>query len=156
MKYIVRSIKYFFYYIIILCVVLGGLVLIGIVDADPAVMFRGGVKSIEQIALMFAVVAAIYPKVGFCTRSAKIAGDYSQIRQGIVDYMEIRGYKLETEEGENMTFRLRNKVNAAARMLEDRVTMTRELGGFAVEGITKDVIRIIGGLEYKFRTEEES
>lgn len=41
-------------------------------------------------------------------------------------------------------------------MLEDRITMTRTLGGFEVEGLTKDVVRIIGGLEYKFRRNDEN
>jgi len=155
MKYFVRAVKYFFYYIILFAIVMAVLVFLGVVDANIAAMFRAGYKSILQIVVLFGIVASFYPKAGFISRPAKIEGEYSQIRDGIVDFMEMRGYRLETEEGENMTFRLTNKVNATFRMLEDRITMTRELGGFQVEGLTKDVVRIIGGLEYKFRKEEE-
>ena len=54
-----------------------------------------------------------------------------------------------------MTFRLRSKFSALFKMFEDRITMTRELGGFEVEGLTKEVVRIVGGLEYKFRAADE-
>ena len=40
-------------------------------------------------------------------------------------------------------------------MMKDRITMTREMGGFEVEGLTKEVVRIVGGLEYKFRAADE-
>jgi hypothetical protein len=50
-----------------------------------------------------------------------------------------------------MTFRLRSKVSAIFKMLEDRITLTRTEGGFAAEGLTKEVVRIAGALEYRFR-----
>ena len=39
------------------------------------------------------------------------------------------------------------------RMLEDRVTFTRTATGFELEGPTKDLVRIVSALEYKFRPE---
>ena len=66
MKYFIRSVKYFFYYILILIVIMAVLVAAGLVEPDPATMFRNGFKSLGQILLLFAAVAAIYPKVGFC------------------------------------------------------------------------------------------
>jgi hypothetical protein len=155
MKYFIRSVKYFFYFAFILSLIMAALAFIGLVDADIETMFRDGTKSILQIALLFVVVAAVYPKFGFSKRFLQIGGEFSEVRDGIVKQMEARGYRLESEKGENMTFRLRSKVNAIARMMEDRITMTREIGGWSVEGLTKDVIRVIGGLEYNFRKEEE-
>ena len=67
----------------------------------------------------------------------------------------MRCYRLESENGESMTFRLRSRFSALFKMFEDRITMTRELGGFEVEGLTKEVVRIVGGLEYKFRAPDE-
>lgn len=155
MKYIARAIKYFFYYTIILAVIMAALVLFDLVEADPAVMFRQGWKSIGEILLLFGTVAAIYPKFGFTRRTADVPGEYSQVRQGVIDYMENRGYRLENEDGlGTMTFRLRSKASAVTRMLEDRITMTHNLEGFEIEGLTKDVVRIVGGLEYKFRVED--
>ena len=155
MKYLIRAIKYFFYFIIILCVIMAALVLLDFVEADPQVMFRSGWKSVGEILLLFGVVAAVYPKVGFTKRDARISGEYSSIRPEIISHMESRGYRLESEVGENLTFRLRNRLSAVTRMLEDRITMTRDLGGFQIEGLTKDVTRIVGGLEYRFRSNEE-
>ena len=49
-----------------------------------------------------------------------------------------------------MTFRLRSPLNRLTRMFEDRITMTRELPGFMLEGPSKDVTRLIYGLESRF------
>ena len=100
---------------------------------------------------MFACVAAVYPIFGFVRKSAIIPGDFREIRQGIIDAMEERGYRLESEDGENMTFRNGSFLNRLTRMFEDRITFTRELGGFCLEGLRKDTIRIVYGLENRFR-----
>ena len=155
MKYFIRSVKYFFYYILILIVIMAVLVAAGLVEPDPATMFRNGFKSVGQILLLFAVVAAIYPKVGFCKRKAAVEGEFEDLKDGIKIIMEDRGYRLESENGEKMTFRVASKINAIARMLEDRVTVCAVPDGLEVEGITKDVIRIISNLEYRLRSGNE-
>ena len=155
MKYFIRAVKYFFYFTILFVVIMAALVFIGVVKADVSLMFRDGYKSLWQIALLFAFVSAFYPRFGFIKRSVILKGEYSDLRGGIIEYMEMRGYRLESEDGENMTFRLRSKFSALFKMFEDRITMARELGGFEVEGLTKEVVRIVGGLEYKFRVLDE-
>lgn len=154
MKYIVRALKYFVYISLIVTIIMLILVALKLVSPDVNVMFREGWGSILKIALMFLAVSAIYPKFGYAKRGVRITGSYSEIRDGVVAFMEERGYELETEEGENMTFRLRNKFNRAARTWEDRITLTRELAGFYMEGISKDVARLASGLEFKFRNPE--
>ena len=69
--------------------------------------------------------------------------------------MENRGYKLESEKGENMTFRNRSILNRITRMMEDRITFTRTLGGFELEGLRKDTIRVIYGLENALRNSSD-
>ena len=69
--------------------------------------------------------------------------------------MESRGYRLESEEGETMKFRLRSKVSAFFKMFEDRITMVKEPGGFSVEGMRREIVRIISGLEHKFKNESD-
>ena len=155
MKYCIRAIKYFFYFLIVFCLIMAIFVFAGFVKADPREMFRDGYNSVWQAALLLGVVSALYPKFGFTVKSVEIEGEYSEIRDEIVRYMESRGYKLETENGENLTFRLRSKVSALFRMLEDRVTLTRKPGGFTAEGLTKEIVRITGGLEYRLRNREE-
>lgn len=151
LKYIIRAIKYFFYFSLLLIVLLTILVLAHIVDGNIETMFRDGYKSLIQIGIMFGCVSAIYPVFGFVRKDAVIPGEHSDIRGGIIDFMESRGYKLESEDGENMTFRSRSLFHRFSRMLEDRITLTRNLGGYQVEGLRKDVVRLIYGLESKFR-----
>lgn len=155
MKYLVRAIKYFFWFSIIFIMIMVVLVMLGMAGGSPDQMFRDGWKSVAYIAVLFAAVAAFYPKVGFISKEVSIPGEYNDIRDGIVDVMESKGYMLEAEEGENMTFRLRSKINALFKMFEDRVTLTREPGGFIAEGLTKEIVRIAGALEYRFRAPEE-
>ncbi|MBR1871742.1 MAG: hypothetical protein IJ795_00855 [Bacteroidales bacterium] len=153
MKYIVRAIKYYIYYWLLLAVLLGILVLFKFVDSNPEAMFRHGYDSFWQIGLMFGVVALAYPFFGFKKYGIALPGEYKDLRPGILEVMEGRGYELETEDGENMTFRLRNKFNRLTRMLEDRVTLERDLHGFMIEGPNRDVVRLKNAIEYKFREE---
>lgn len=153
MRYLIRSLKYFVWFTVILCITMGIMVALGVVDADPKLMFRDGMKSVWQIAVLFFVVALVYPLTGFRKINAVVPGEYNEVRDKVVSFMESKGYYLETEEGEMMTFRLRSKVGAFLKMNEDRVTFVKEPGGFVVEGLRKVTIRLVSGLEYKFRDE---
>lgn len=154
LKYIVRAVKYFFYFTILLIIIMTVLVLAHVLDGNISTMFRNGYDSLWQIALMFAAISSVYPIFGFVKKEALIPGEYAEVRDGVVKYMEDKGYRLEKEEGENLTFRNRSFLNRLSRMLEDRITLTRTLGGFEVEGLRKDAIRIIYGLENALRKTE--
>ena len=67
--------------------------------------------------------------------------------------MQEKGYRLEKEEGENLTFRYRGAVGRLLKMYEARLTFTRSFSGFEIEGLRKDVIRIVYGLESAFRND---
>lgn len=151
MKYIVRVIKYFIYVCVLMTLILWILSLLHIVEGNVETMFRDGYKSIGYIALMFLAVSSLYPRFGFTKRGTVIQGAYSEIRGGVINYMESKGYRLESEEDENLTFRLRSPLARLTRMLEDRITMSRELPGYTIEGPTKDVVRISYGLENAFK-----
>lgn len=154
MKYIIRAIKYFLYITVFMILILAALVLCGAVSPDINIMFRNGYNSLLQIVLMFFGVSLIYPKFGYTKRGAVLPGEYSEIRDGIISYMEGRQYRLETEENENLTFRIISPVKRILRVGEDRITMTRDLAGYIVEGPSKDVIGIVAGLENKLRYSE--
>ena len=153
MKYLVRSIKYFAYLAIFLCIVLVLLSVFGVIGSSVNDIFREGTTSLLKIAGILAVFAIIYPRLGFGTRKAFVPGAYGEIRLGVVDLMHERGYVLESEEGENMTFRLQSPVMRLFRMLEDRITFTRCGTGFELEGPVKDLVRIARALESRFRPE---
>lgn len=155
MKYLIRSIKYFVWFAIILAITMTVMASLGLVEADLESMFRDGTKSLWQIAALFAIFALLYPMTGFRNQKTEIPGEYGEIRDKIIGLMGQRGYVLEKEDGENMTFRLETKFRQAMKMFEDRITMTRVPGGFKIEGLRKEVVRIISFLEYKFRENGE-
>ena len=154
MKYFIRAVKYFVYITIVITIILAILVALGFVSSDINIMFSHGWKSVGMILLMFACVSAFYPKFGYCKRYARINGEYKDIRDDVVSYMEGRGYRLESEQDENMTFRIKSAFTRVARVWEDRITLERDLGGFTLEGCAKDVARVASGLEYRFRVPE--
>lgn len=155
MKYIIRAVKYFFYFCILLAIMLGILVLIHATDATSIEgLFKDGYNSLVKIAIMFGCVSAVYPIFGFQKKEAVVPGEYREIRSGVIEFMESRGYRLESEQGEDMTFRISSPVSRLFRMYEDRITLTRRISGFDVEGLRKDVVRLVYGLEQKMRTPE--
>ncbi len=150
MQYLRRAVKYFFYFLSIIIIIMAVLVALGMVEPNVETMFKNGYDSLWQIAIMLMLFAVAYPFFGFMTKEAIVPGSYGEIRDGVVSFMEDHGYRLEKEEGENLSFRLKSKVNRASRMCEDRITMTRSFTGFSVEGLRKDVVRLCYGLENKF------
>lgn len=153
MKYLVRSIKYFAYLAVILCIFIVVLSLFGVVGTTLDEIFKDGAGSLWKIAAIIAVFAAIYPHLGFGRRNALVPGSYEEIRDGVIDVMHQRGYVLEDEKDQNLKFRLQSPVMRLTRMLEDRVTFERIGTGFELEGPVKDLVRIVSALESRFRPE---
>ena len=148
MKYIIRSVKYFIYLVVIISLILAILVLIGAAEADISTMFRNGYNALWQIAILFAVIAAIYPKFGFITRDAIMTGTLVENTDRVRNYMASREYVLESENGNVLTYRHRGFISRLTRMFEDRITITLlEGGGATVEGLRKDAFRIAAGIE---------
>ena len=156
MKYILRAVKYFISICVFITFFILILVLLGFVSSDIETMFSQGWKSVGYIAIMFAVVSAVYPLFGYKKRLAGVLGDFADLRPGVLSYMENRGYVLESEDDEKMTFRSRSLLRRIFRVWEDRITIEKTFGGFEVEGLTRDVSPIVYGLEYKFRNPEEN
>lgn len=155
MKYVIRAVKYFLYFCILLAAMLAILSVTHVIEGPVEGMFREGYDSLVKIAIMFGCVSAVYPMFGFMKKEALIPGEYGEIRGRIIEYMENRGYRLESEQDENMTFRSRSVVTRLFRMYEDRITLTRRVTGFDVEGLRKDVVRVAYGLESALRHPEE-
>lgn len=155
MRYIIRSIKYFIYFSLLLVVMLTVLRLLHMTgDAtDIPSMFKDGYNSLLYIALMFAGVSAIYPLVAFAKMKAIVAGDDAEAAKVVKEYMDGRGYLLEKEDAESMSFRLRSTGGRILKMMEDRIIFERTFSGYVVKGLRKDVVRIIHGVEAKARKE---
>ncbi len=146
MRYFIRAVKYFLYFTVIFVAIISVLVLTGAAEGNISTMFIGGYSALWKIAIFFAVIAAIYPSVGFMTRTAATAGSWEENKDRVMTFMTNREYVLEASGVGTMTFR-KTGVSRFTRMYEDRITLTAKIGGIEVEGLRKDVMRIVTGLE---------
>ena len=105
------------------------------------------------MGVFFAAVAAVYPKLGFMNRKLYIAPAQDIMGEAVI-FLQDRGYELENQTEGMMTFRLRSPLSRLVKMCEDRITITRTLDGYYMEGLRKDVLRLASGLEYKFQKED--
>lgn len=147
MKYIIRSLKYYCYLMILLTLIILALVLTGFVEADLSKMFVNGYDSLWQIALIMLGFAAIYPRFGFSKRTAHLYGSPEEIRPDVLRVMEVLGYRLEDEKDGTWSFLRRSGVSRALKMWEDRITLTSSGAGLEVEGLTRDLARVVSALE---------
>ncbi|MDO5442709.1 MAG: hypothetical protein Q4G10_03470 [Bacteroidia bacterium] len=150
MRYLIRAIKYFVYICVIVIIILAILVLMNLVSSDINVMFQHGWKSVGLIAVMFAGVSAFYPMFGYTKRLAAVLGELDATDKEVIEYMtgDVRKYNLESQDGEKMTFRSRSFLRRI--IWDDRITIEKGLGGYYVEGVAREVAKIVPGLEFKF------
>ena len=154
MKYLVRSVKYFIYFSFICTVIICALVLIGAVEGNIDSIFNEGYKSVGKIAIFFAMVAAVYPKLGFITQDIQTGKSWSEARKDIMEYMTERNYCLEAENEGTVTFRLKGTAGRLSKMFEDRLTLKKTEDGFQLEGLRKDVMRLAMGLENRLNLQD--
>ena len=155
MKYIVRAVKYFFYFALLATAIITALILIGAVENDINAIFEEGYNSIWKIAIFFAAIAAVYPKLGFINRSVAVNREWNEIREEAIEFFKDRRYELETETPEQITFRIKGTAGKLSKMFEDRVIVRRVLGGYEFEGLRKDILRLATGFETRFYCSEE-
>jgi hypothetical protein len=132
---------------ILLTLIILALVLTGFVEADLSKMFVNGYDSLWQIALIMLGFAAIYPRFGFSKRTAHLYGSPEEIRPDVLRVMEVLGYRLENEKDGTWSFLRRSGVSRALKMWEDRITLTPSGAGLEVEGLTRDLARVVSALE---------
>lgn len=154
MKYLVRSIKYFFYFAFFTTLVLLALVFLNMADSNLESNFAGGSADFVKIGLFYAAVAAVYPKLAFVNRRLYIDAGLD-IQAETVIFFQDRHYVLESQTKDTMTFRIKGIGPRLIKMCEDRITITRTLDGYYMEGLRKDVLRFASALEYKFQNPED-
>ena len=156
MKYVIRSIKYFFYFSITCAAIVTVLVLIGAVEGNIDSIFEEGYRSVGKIAAFFAIVAAVYPKLGFITRGIAVNSPWEEIREQTIEFMTERRYELESESPEKVTFRVKGLAGRLSKMYEDRLTLTRAIDGWQMEGLRKDALRLSSALEHRLAPQEQA
>lgn len=147
MKYLVRSVKYFFYLLIILILVIVALIAFKVVEADITAIFKDGWRSVGNILIMLMVFSAIYPRYGFTSRGCRLAGATDEVEPLVRKVMEAQGYVLTSRDGDDMVFRKKDFVSRTVKMWEDAVTFTRSATGYDVEGLSRHLTRLISAIE---------
>ncbi len=154
MKYFIRAIKYFIYFSIILCLTLGVLYLLGFIEGNLDAIFRHGTADLGKIAIIFALISAVYPKVGFVERSCKAEDEWDRIAPVIKKYFEERSFVVESEAENKLVVRQRSFIGKLSRMYEDRITITKDQDTLKMEGQRKDVVRFCMGVDYLLNKDE--
>ena len=146
MKYIIRAIKYFFYFAFFATAIILALVFIGLVEGDINAIFENGTNDLWKIIVFFAAVASVYPNLAFITRQMPAEEDRKATIERIKAHMSARHYVLESETAEGMTFRFHGLAGKLSKMFEDRITIKWNEEGYTMEGLRKDVLRLTAGL----------
>ena len=156
MKYLIRSVKYFFYFAFLTTAIVLALVLIGAVEGNIETIFEDGYNSLWKIAAFFAIVAAVYPKFGFVTRKLDTNADWDTVRNAALKYFSEKPFKVETQTDDSISFRRRDPIGRLTKMGEDRITLMKTDEGYVLEGLRKDVYLYATGLEYSLPRPEEA
>ena len=146
MRYLIRSVKYFVQLMVILSLIIAILIVAKVVDADISRIFVNGYDSLWQIALLMAVFAAIYPRFGYARRQAIVPGSDEETAPLLERVMSAHGYEKENRTDGVLAYRKRSAGDRLLRLLEDRITVTRFVSGYELEGSNKDVVRLINAL----------
>ena len=149
MKYLIRAVKYFFYFAILTTAIVYALILIGAVEGGLENIFEDGYNSLYKIAIFFAIVAAVYPKFGFVTRKLETEADWDTVKVAAKAYFKEKPFKVESEGTDSISFRRRDPIGRLTKMCEDRITISRTENGYSMEGLRKDVFLYATGVEIK-------
>ena len=147
MKYLVRAVKYFFYFAFVTSAIVLALVLIGAVEGNIEAIFEGGYTALWKMAAFFAAVAAVYPSLAFIRKTLTGTAPLESLKNEIIGFMRERGYEMEAEQEGCISFRTRGLAMKLSRMYEDRITIRQVQDGIQIDGLRKDVIRLAAGME---------
>jgi len=154
MRYLIRSVKYFIQLMVILALIIAILIVAKVVDSDISKIFVNGYDSLWQIAILMAVFAAIYPRLGYGRRQALVPGADEEAEPVLQQVMQAHGYmELPSEavpgDSPARVFRKKAAGDRFTRLWEDRITVTRCLTGYELEGISKDIVRLCSAMRDK-------
>ena len=153
MKYLVRSLKYLVYFVVIFIICVAIVVVFSHQSfTDIPSLFKEG--SLLPICLIFIGFAAIYPAVGYRKGRLNLDGEWKDYRDTVVDTMESAGYKLVEEDGSSLKFRHTRPMIRLTRMWEDEITFQQQENDpylVLVDGPSRDTLRIVSSIYYNYR-----
>ncbi len=154
MRYFIRSLKTFVYFLLIFVLIVAVFVITGMTEFDIETMFRDGYRSLWQILGILVLIAAVYPKVSYVKATPRVHTSLSSSKVQIAGMMQEFGYEQEKDADGIMTFRLKSAGGRLSRKFEDRIIFGEEANRITVEGLRKDVVRIVSRMEYRMNDRE--
>lgn len=152
MKYLIRSLKYLIYFVLLFFVIVVVLSLLNHQSlSDISSLFVEG--ALAKISIIFVIIAAVYPAFGFKKGMLRLEDNYEKYHDIMISTMERLGYTLERKDSVNMVFRADRGSIRFSRMWEDAITfsITEDPTKIDVDGPYKDTIRAIRGIDYYYR-----
>lgn len=161
MKYLLRSIKYFFGFTILFLIFT--LIMIAFTDGatvSNVFLLKGSILfpddyALVKILVLFLAVAAIYPGLAFVKKETVIGGTFQEDRNKIIGAFDSAGYFLENETDEELSFRIKSGFTRFMRFYEDRVTITKDDNPLILKGYRRDIFKLSSAIEYATRRDEE-
>ena len=154
MRYTIRAVKYFLSMLVVVTLLLVGLTYLSTGGTDISQSLDHGWRSFLYILLILGAFSAAYPGFGYRRRPLDIRGDREEIAGVIRAYMRDRGYQAESERGGILVFRSSSPLVRFFRVWEDRITFTPTHTGYNIEGLNRDIVRMISGIEFKYQNRD--
>lgn len=152
MKYLIRSIKYLIYFVLIFFLIVGLIYFFSTQKQSGlsfTEMFQEG--SFPKLAIFFLAVAVIYPALGFGKRNLYLNGDYSKYADIIDSAMRDLDYEKASEEEGKVIYRCTSHSKRLGRMYEDAITFDVSDNPVVIEGFRKDTTRVLSTVSYRIR-----
>ena len=154
MKYLIRSVKYLLFILILFSLMIAIMML---TSPGENVTIEGLFVpgALPKIALFFVVIAAVYPMFGYVKKEAYLNKGYEQAKDKIENVFENIGYQVVSEDSEKVVYRSKKPLVRLMRVYEDHITVNKSNDTIILEGGRKDVYRIARAIEYAVNKEEE-
>ena len=152
MKYLIRSIKYLIYFVLIFFLIVGLIYFFSTQKQSGlsfTEMFQEG--SFPKLAIFFLIVAALYPALGFGKRNLYLNGEYSRYADIIDLAMRDLEYEKTSGEGGMVVYRCASHSKRLGRMYEDAITFDTSGNPVVIEGFRKDTTRVLSTVSYRIR-----
>ena len=91
--------------------------------------------------IILMVLAFLYPRFGFTTR--RLTGNLLTDREAILAAIHRNGYSVVSESANEWTLRASSPAKKLILMWEERLTITQQGDELVIDGIRKEVVRLV-------------
>ena len=152
MRYLIRSIKYLIYFVLIFFLIVGLIYFFSTqkqAGLSFTELFQEG--SLPKLVIFFLLVAGLYPALGFGKRNLYLNGEYGRYADIIDMAMRDLEYEKVSDEGGKVVYRCASHSKRLGRMYEDSITFDISDNPVIIEGFRKDTTRVLSTISYRIR-----